>query len=364
MSNAQKSPYNMRNIAVTLMAKVDVKTTLFMGFNLVSSPSLIFVNKHLFHDYHFNFATALTCLHFACTGLGLWICARFKLFTPKAIPLAALIPLVFCNTVCTPLANLSMQMNSLGFYQVMKIAITPCVVAMEFVVFGKTLDRRLALCLIPVCLGVTICTVTDVEVRFWGAVVASGMTLSTVFVQVVFKQFQEKHEVDSMQLLYYVMPMSAVAQFCTLPLTEDLSALRNYQTDSAFLACIAVSGFLAFCVNLSGFLVIGKATPVTYNVVTHCKTVVVILGGFVLFASPLVPKNVLGILVTLIGAWSYAYFKLMGAPDSKSRSSSKKSDGAKVDHTDLEAPPRPPPLPAYGEKFKWPPGMGTKSSEE
>jgi hypothetical protein len=53
---------------------------------------------------------------------------------------------------------------------------------------------------------------------------------------------------------------------------------------------LALSGALAFCVNLSGFLVIGKATPVTYNVVTHCKTVVVILGGFLLFGSPLVMK--------------------------------------------------------------------------
>ena len=30
--------------------------------------------------------------------------------------------------------------------QVMKIAITPCVVAMEFVVFGKTLDRYAMRC--------------------------------------------------------------------------------------------------------------------------------------------------------------------------------------------------------------------------
>ena len=30
-----------------------------------------------------------------------------------------------------------------------------------------------------------------------------------------------------------------------------------------------------------------------YAQVTHCKTVVVILGGFVLFASPLVPKVIL-----------------------------------------------------------------------
>jgi solute carrier family 35 protein E3 len=242
-----------------------------------------------------------------------------------------------------------MQMNSLGFYQVMKIAITPCVVAMEFFVYGKTLDRRLAFCLIPVCLGVAICTVTDVEVRLAGAIVASLMTLSTVFVQVVFKRFQERHKVDSMQLLFYVMPLSAVAQFITLPFTEDLSALKAFDFNSSFLACLLLSGGLAFCVNLSGFLVIGKATPVTYNVVTHCKTVVVILGGFLLFASPLVMKNVFGIVVTLAGAWSYAYFKLMGASDSQAvASDTKKAD--QISLRDVEAPPpKPPPLPSYDQ---------------
>jgi len=86
---------------------------------------------------------ALTCLHFFVTGFGLFVCAKFKLFEPKSIPLVAvraaksttlgsmltfirvsldqLLPLIFCNTVCTPLANLSMQMNSLGFYQVTSI---------------------------------------------------------------------------------------------------------------------------------------------------------------------------------------------------------------------------------------------------
>jgi solute carrier family 35 protein E3 len=318
--------YNPTNVFSTLMAKAEVKTFIFMTFNLVSSPALIFVNKSIFHYYHFNFATALTCFHFACTGIGLFICAKVGLFEPKAISMSELVPLIFCNAVCTPLANLSMQLNSLGFYQVMKIAITPCVVAMEFFVYGKTLDRRLALCLVPVCIGVAICTVTDMEVRFVGAIVGSLMTLSTVFVQVVFKNFQEKHKVDSMQLLYYVMPLSAVAQFGTIPLAEDVPTLKSFEWTNTFTMWVMLSGFLAFCVNLSGFLVIGKATPVTYNVVTHCKTVVVIVGGFVLFGSPLAAKNVMGIIVTLLGAWGYAYFKLMGPAETQQSKRNDKAD--------------------------------------
>merc|ERR1712023_371521 len=150
-----------------------------------------------------------------------------------------------------------------------------------------------------------------------------------------------------MQLLFYVMPLSAVAQFITLPFTEDLNAPKAFDFNLSFLVCLMLSGGLAFCVNLSGFLVIGKATRVTYNVVTHCKTVVVILGGFLLFASPLVLKNVFGIVVTLLGAWSYAYFKLMGASDSQSvASDTKKAD--QIPLRDVEAPPpKPPPLPSY-----------------
>ena len=44
---------------------------------------------------------------------------------------------------------------------------------------------------------------------------------------------------------------------------------------------------VAFLVNLSIFMVIGKTSPVTYNVLGHFKLCSVLAGGFIFFHDPL-----------------------------------------------------------------------------
>ena len=74
--------------------------------------------------------------------------------------------------------------------------------------------------------------------------------------------------------------------------------------------CISATGIISFFVNLSIFLVIGRASPIAYNVLGHCKLSLVIVGGFVFFGAPLEAKNLFGVLITLLGVAWYTYLKL------------------------------------------------------
>eukprot|EP00045_Choanoeca_perplexa_P005959 m.50026 g.50026 ORF g.50026 m.50026 type:complete len:80 (+) comp13386_c0_seq2:188-427(+) len=67
---------------------------------------------------------------------------------------------------------------------------------------------------------------------------------------------------------------------------------------------------MAFAVNLSIFLVIGKTSPVTYNVLGHFKLCTVIVGGFLVFQDPLNFNQGVGIAVALLGIFVYTHFKL------------------------------------------------------
>jgi solute carrier family 35 protein E3 len=62
-------------------------------------------------------------------------------------------------------------------------------------------------------------------------------------------------------------------------------------------------------VNLSIFLVIGKTSPVTYNVLGHFKLTVILTMGFVVFGSTLDAKVLMGIAVTLSGVLWYTHLK-------------------------------------------------------
>ena len=92
-----------------------------MGFNFTSAVGIIFVNKVVFKEYGFHYATFLTVCHFLVTFAGLFVLTKIKYFEPKKVPIMEVIPLclAFCGFVV--FNNLSLQENSVGFYQLMKV---------------------------------------------------------------------------------------------------------------------------------------------------------------------------------------------------------------------------------------------------
>ena len=71
---------------------------------------------------------------------------------------------------------------------------------------------------------------------------------------------------------------------------------------------IALSCLISVSVNFSTFLVIGKTSPVTYQVLGHLKTCLVLTFGYVLLHDPFSWRNILGIFVAMIGMVSYSYY--------------------------------------------------------
>jgi len=71
-------------------------------------------------------------------------------------------------------------------------------------------------------------------------------------------------------------------------------------------------------VNFSTFLVIGKTSPVTYQVLGHLKTCLVLAFGYILLHDPFSWRNILGILIAIVGMGLYSYFC---AIDSQSKQS-------------------------------------------
>ena len=116
-----------------------------------------------------------------------------------------------------------------------------------------------------------------------------------------------------MQLLYYQAPLSTLMLVPAVPIFDSISTLTELPSPMALFA-IFMSCVLALAVNVSIFLVIGKTSPVTYNVLGHLKLTIILVLGFVLFGYPLDPRNLTGIAVTLSGIVWYTHLKTRPAP--------------------------------------------------
>ena len=87
---------------------------------------------------------------------------------------------------------------------------------------------------------------------------------------------------------------------------------------------IGLTCVLAIAVNILSYALIGKTSAVTYQVVGHAKTCLVLIGGYVLVRStPKSPeellKNILGVIVAMVGVLLYSWFNLQESSEAKRR---------------------------------------------
>lgn len=286
-----------------------------MLLNFTASTCLVVVNKILMDKFHFRYATTLTCFHLLSTFFLLLIVSRLGAFEVKALPLKQVWKLAAGTMGFICLTNLSLQHNSVGFYQVMKVMTTPTVVIIEALLYQKYLETQLKISLLPVCLGVIVTTVTDFQLNAVGAAYAVAGVIVTSFYQIWSGTLQKGLDCNALQLQYYVSPLAALFVLPFIPIFDnysfsDLDSIWFYEFTAANMTLMATTGFIGFLVNVSIFLVIGRSSPVSYNVLGHGKTIFVLMSDFLIFGRPVTMQSSVGMLLTMIGVFWYTQRKL------------------------------------------------------
>eukprot|EP00047_Mylnosiga_fluctuans_P020544 m.93456 g.93456 ORF g.93456 m.93456 type:complete len:323 (+) comp8538_c0_seq1:2133-3101(+) len=279
--------------------------------NYLSSISIVFLNKVV---YNYGFPNlALTLLHFLVTFIGLRICASLGIFEIKKVNIPAVIPLClsFCGFVV--LTNYSLQYNTVGFYQLAKVLTTPCIVVIQSLYYNTTFSWPIKLSLLPICVGVALASNADTSTTTTGLIFAIAGVFVTSFYQIWVQTKQKELDLNPYQLLYYQAPISSVMLAAILPFLEppfEPQGVFGSNWPSEAWGAVFGSAIVAFVVNLSIFVVIGRTSPITYNVLGHFKLCTVIAGGFLIFGDPLNRAQGMGIVLTLIGVFTYTHLKL------------------------------------------------------
>ncbi|KAF9597695.1 hypothetical protein IFM89_021173 [Coptis chinensis] len=309
-------------------AKFQLGTVGALSLSVVSSVSIVICNKALITTLGFHFATTLTSWHLLVTFCSLHGALKMKLFEHKPFDARAVMGFGILNGISIGLLNLSLGFNSVGFYQMTKLAIIPCTVLLETLFFRKQF-RTIQFSLSILLLGVGIATVTDLQLNVLGSVLSLLAVLTTCVAQILqFLLFvlllkiltssfqmtntiQKRFKVSSTQLLYQSCPYQAMTLFIIGPFLDLLLTNQNvlfFKYTPQVLVFIVLSCLISVSVNFSTFLVIGKTSPVTYQVLGHLKTCLVLGFGYILLRDPFNWRNILGILIALVGMVLYSYF--------------------------------------------------------
>ncbi|XP_008661436.1 integral membrane protein like protein isoform X2 [Zea mays] len=284
-----------------------------LALSVASSVSIVLCNKALISTLGFPFATTLTSWHLMVTFCTLHVAQRLRFFEPKAIDGQTVILFGLLNGTSIGLLNLSLGFNSIGFYQMTKLAIIPFTVLLETIFLKKRFSESIKLSLLVLLLGVGIASVTDLKLNLLGSIL-SGLAIATTCVgQILTNTIQKRLKVSSTQLLYQSAPYQAAILFASGPFVDQLLTNRSvfaHKYSATVLGFIVLSCLIAVSVNFSTFLVIGTTSPVTYQVLGHLKTCLVLSFGYTLLHDPFTLRNILGILIAIFGMALYSYFSV------------------------------------------------------
>lgn len=292
-------------------------------FNVVTSVGIIIVNKALMATYGFSFATTLTGMHFATTTLMTAILRWLGYIQSSHLPYRELLKFVLFANFSIVGMNVSLMWNSVGFYQIAKLSMIPVSCLLEVVFDRIRYSRDTKLSITVVLLGVGVCTVTDVSVNTKGFVAAFIAVWSTALQQYYVHFLQRKYSLSSFNLLGHTAPAQAaslllVGPFVDYWLTNKRIDAFNFNVPS--LVFIVISCTIAVGTNLSQFICIGRFTAVSFQVLGHMKTILVLILGFLFFGKEGLNLHVvIGMIIAVVGmVW---YGNASSKPGGKERHS-------------------------------------------
>jgi solute carrier family 35, member E3 len=280
--------------------------------NILSVVGVVICNKYITEVDGFKYMVFLSFLHFACTAIGTRLLLGLGVFTYKPAALNKVLWVALGSLLSVAFMNLNLSHNSIGFYQLSKLACIPVTLMIQLVVYGERVPKSVQLTLIPISFGVGYATVYDMDVNFLGTMYACAAVVATALAQIFTNTYQKSLDCNALQLLYHTSPLIAGGMLVLCPFFDDIDGLRRYMFTTPTLLRIALSCVFALGVNISNYLVLGKTSPLTYQVLGHMKTILIILLGFVMFGKKPEIRNVLGIFVAMLGVVAYTEVKRRG----------------------------------------------------
>ncbi|GLJ12788.1 hypothetical protein SUGI_0197760 [Cryptomeria japonica] len=287
--------------------------TVALSFNFVVAVAIIMINKSLLGKMGFNYPIFLTLIHY---GLS-WILMAFlnaMYLLPaappvKTTPFSSLTALGVVMAFSNGLANLSLKCNSVGFYQMAKIAVTPTIVLVEFLFFGKKVSFQKALALIVVSLGVAIATITDLQFNLFGALVAMAWILPSAINKILWSNLQQQDNWTALALMWKTTPITVFSLLALMPWL-DPPGLLTFNWNLSNTVSIIISATFGFLLQWSGALALGATCATTHVVLGQFKTCFILLGSFFIFHSNPGPKSICGAIMALTGMAFYTHLNL------------------------------------------------------
>lgn len=178
--------------------------------NVLSVVGIVLTNKYITEVDGYDFMIFLSFLHFAFTAVWMYVFLYFDLFKFAPVSIHGALPVAVGSLLSVSLMNLNLSHNSVGFYQLSKLACIPCTLGLQRVMHNTSTSKWVKASLVPITAGVGYATVYDIDVNTVGIIFALCAVVATAMSQIFTNTYQKSLDCNAMQLLYHTSPVIAL----------------------------------------------------------------------------------------------------------------------------------------------------------
>jgi hypothetical protein len=152
--------------------------------NILSVVGVVICNKYIIEIDGYNFMVFLSFLHFLATSISCKGLLVVKFYEFKVATFSGVLPLAIGSLLSVAFMNLNLSHNSVGFYQLSKLACIPVTLLIQYVIYTQTVSKMVLYTLVPISLGVGYATVYDLDINFVGLIFATCAVVATAVAQI------------------------------------------------------------------------------------------------------------------------------------------------------------------------------------
>jgi hypothetical protein len=281
------------------------------------SAGVILYNKWILNGFGFPFPVALTMIHMAlCSALAFILVRVLKVVEgvnmTKDMYIRKIVPVAFLFSIVLWLGNSAYLYLSVAFIQMVK-ALMPCVVYLVGVSFKiETFKVGTMANMVILAIGIAVASYGELNFHAFGftLLIASILAEAIRIVSIQLLLTASDIKLNSVTTLYYVSPACFV--FLTLPFVFlELPAMLDAEDIKTNPLVLLSSAVLAFALNMSVYLLIGKTSALTMNVAGVIKDWLLICISSMLFDAPISSMQLLGYLLAFVAVCYYNYQKYL-----------------------------------------------------
>jgi drug/metabolite transporter (DMT)-like permease len=303
---------------ITRFAEKVVVVALYLGLN----TALNLLNRWALHSSGFSFPLVMTASHMLFAVVMLAPTVRRPHYRQKhtevmesPVILKGIVVVGIFNGLQIALNNASLMYIELSMNQVIRAFIPVIVALFSVCIEYKVPDRRQALALFCVCIGVVIAVFEESKKRSVSGVLltVASLILQSAQMSLASKMLQGL-QLDSMQITLYTGPVA----FCTLTpialITGEASAAMRFFTFNPMLTCAILLGGSALAVmyNIVLFQTLRLFSAVGAAVLGNAKVIVLLFIAHLVLGelTDWTTNQVIGSVFTFAAAFAYAYVRM------------------------------------------------------